>query len=361
MSLKLQKSSLKLGQRAAPSNYKYSYDPVKDGVSQTMLGMWLNCREKSRLATRHGWTPTFNRDGILFGQLSHETIKKYRRGLRKNANKAPVDFGARNLVSWLEYAEEAVKKELVGVSTQTQDTIELFSAILLNMLPRYFKKWFDKDSKLEFLKVEERFSVPIQVRGRQLDGDKIFVPMVGCYDFVAMEGGKLVLGETKNFSRISDYLIDVLPLDLQLGYYLTALNADPEINQEPEKVIYDILRRPSEKIKKGESIVDFAKRIAGNIAAKPDHYFIRYNIELDPTDIKFYRQRVRYLIQEYYTWFVNADANKRDLMFNSGHCENKYGTCEMLSICTNQDFSRHYKRKHASPELASKPVANTLF
>lgn len=332
---------------------KYNYDPVRDGVSQTMIAMWQACREKSRLGTRLGWTPTFNRDGILFGSLSHDTIKHYRRGLREKSSVVKVDFGARNVVQWIDYAVDSVKAEMRGVqASSAEESIELFAAILLHMLPRYFKKWYDKDTSLTYIKVEEKFKVPIKMN------DGVMVPMVGCYDFVAKdEKGRLFLGETKNYSKISDYLMDVLPLDLQLGYYINALANDT--HGVPYGVIYDILRRPGERIKQGENIIDFAKRIAENIVKKPDHYFIRYNIRLEKNDISFYSKRARALVRAYYEWFKSSDGSSRDLMYNSGNCESKYGACEMLSICTNQDYTRHYQRKHVSPELASK--AGDLF
>lgn len=317
-----------------------------------MIGTWLACREKSRLATRHGWTPTFNRDGILFGSMSHEVIKHYRRALREKACNVKIDFGSRNLVEWVNFAVDSVKAEMRGVSSQTGETIELYAGILLQMLPRYFKKWYDKDTGFKYIKVEDKFNVPVKM------SDGVRVPMVGCYDFVAKDPkGRLYLGETKNYSRISDNLIDMLPLDLQLGYYINALMHDE--HGEPYGVLYDILRRPGERIKQGEDITDFAARIAENIAKKPDHYFIRYNIRLEDEDVNFYKKRALVLVRAYYEWFKSSDGTQRDLMYNSGNCESKYGVCEMLSICSNQDFTRHYQRAHASPELANK--AGDLF
>jgi len=54
--------------------------------------------------------------------------------------------------------------------------------------------------------------------------------------------------------------------------------------------------------------------------------------------------RIEFLMQSFYNWWKESHE-ERDLLFNSGHCENKYGLCTYNPICGYGDYSGHYSRK----------------
>ena len=88
-----------------------------------------------------------------------------------------------------------------------------------------------------------------------------------------------------------------------------------------------------------------------DVKTRPEHYFQRIPITLEPKEMQVAMDRVKYLLDRYMDWFTRTDKDVRCLGFNSGACEGKYGTCAFLPCCANQDFSNHYVREYVSPEL----------
>jgi hypothetical protein len=321
----------------------YSYDPRKDGVSQSMLQTYIDCRQKAYLNIIKGWSPKGASYPLIYGDISHGALERALRmvmvGKFKKVNQIlqSVDqFVTEAHAAWLEANPNA--------ETAAKDMAEESKAILRQLLPVYWMKWGKKDLETEWTKVETVFKVPLKMA----DGTE--VPLVGKYDGVYTRNGKSCLFETKNKSRWSDQLIDLLPLDLQLGTYLTALSLIEK--KEPSLVTYNILRRPSERRKKDETLLGFASRIAENARKDDEHFFVRFPIELTTDEKTVHKKRIQLLVQEFYTWWLEAcEFEKGDVRWNSNHCENKYGTCQNLRICSRNDFTGHEVKSAAHPEL----------
>ncbi len=328
--------------RAAKTGY--TYDPRRDGVSQSMLGTWLNCREKARLNILQGWSALGTSKPFTFGTISHGVLERAYAAIRAGKIKK-VDHLLERTKGWMEESLEAWREENPKRTTDADDLAEECAAIIFEMHPRYFFHWFKEDTEVEWMHVEDKFSIPIKMP------DKEMVPMVGRFDGSFMLKKKLWLLETKNKSQWPERLGEILPLDIQLGYYLTALYAIKQM--EPHGVRYNLLRRPGERRGANESLVAYVKRIGGNIAKKPDHYFQRLEIRLEQSEREEHRFRAEKLVTEFYLWWKNEDHAKRDLLWNSGQCESKFGVCNNIAICANNDTSGHYIRAVVSPELAA--------
>ena len=53
------------------------------------------------------------------------------------------------------------------------------------------------------------------------------------------------------------------------------------------------------------------------------------------------------MVSDFYGWWKDDLKTYK----NTGNCENKYGTCECIPICTNEDYSNFEKRKVMFREL----------
>ncbi len=322
----------------------YHYDPRIHGVSQSMIAQWQECREKSRLNLVLGLTPTGVSVPFTYGSLSHGVIERCYVDVQIGAAKK-LDDKYRRMGRWMDESEAEWLEEHPRISTGDSDMKEECIAILLEVLPRYFKRWHEDDSAVKWTHVEDKFSVPIKMR------DGSIVHVVGRYDGVFLKRARQWLMETKNKQRWSDRMMDYLPLDLQLGVYLTAL-ADTS-GEDPHGVCYNLVRRPAERRGKKETLKAFASRIGENIAKDPNHYFQRLEIELSRQEKDEARARTYALVRSFYEWWKTVKLDERDLGWNSGACDGKYGVCSNLQICAHGDRSSHYVRKHASPELVS--------
>lgn len=317
------------------------YDPRKHGVRQSMLSTWLTCREQARLQTIHGWKTAGASVPFIYGTLSHGVLKCVYRGLR-DSRIPDLKCVHDGLSLFMHESELEWLKEIKTPTTAQKDIKEDSCAILMKKLPFYFSRWWDEDSSVKWSMVEDKFMIPIEM------GDGEVVPLIGTFDATYYtKSGDLWLFETKNKARWPDNIGTFLPLDLQVGIYLTALKTI--YKKTPVGVRYNLLRRPGEKRKKEETLAEYSDRIAANVEKDPDHYFQRLEVELTDTERNEHVDRTTYLVEQFYEWWKETmlHPSTRDLMWNSGACENKYGVCSMLDACANSDFSGYRREPHA--------------
>jgi len=319
-----------------PSKPIYRFDPMEQGLSQSQIQTRLECEEKARLSTVLGWTPRGSSKPLMWGSIFHAMLEAGYKGLRAKTGWPRTD-------ALLKAADKEMTNEYPNPITSVKDTIEECFLESSQLIEPYRDRWLSEDDRVKWLMVEDAFKENF-VAG--------IPPMKGKFDAV-FEHPKFGIGllETKTKSMVSHNLTDLLPLDLQLAYYLTALR---KRGLKPTTVWYNIIRRPGLKRGKEENAKDFQVRICADVKTRPDHYFIRYPVTLEKGELDFALNRVAYQLDAYLEWYeslLEAGTKMRCLGFNSGACENKYGTCAFLPICSKGDYSGHYIREHVSPEL----------
>jgi len=317
-----------------------AYNPFIHGVRQSNLQNWLTCREMARLNVLQGWSSIFSGMPLVYGSLSHGVLKQVYRNLRDakaNRKLTKTDLCHDSVIAVLiKESEDEVMKEHPNPPSSLLETKEEACAILAGTLPSYFNKWWEEDNAVKWDMVEDKFAVPLTMR------DGAIIPLTGTFDATFKKRGGTWLFETKNKARWSQKIGSLLPLDLQLGIYLTVMEMKYKVR--PTGVRYNLMRRPGERRGKNESLMDYAARIAGNCAKDPDHYFERIEMELLQSEHDEHVRRTTYLVQEFYDWWKLVDHTARDLMWNSGSCETKYGECHYLDLCANNDTSMYRHR-----------------
>lgn len=308
------------------------YDVDKDGVNASLLGRWINCREMARLHLQ-GWTPKRISAGRIFGIVVH--------GVQENIYGDYQTGELDGLPSTKRVKQEIAKQEKLWRShnpradAQTLEQLELNLLLAEAIMPVYFQFWHRDISRMDWVSLEHKFKVPIgktHLIGK-MDGN-----------FHPVKGKKVIwLFETKTKSRLGDHgesnLVDILPFELQTNLYLGAMAV--LYKQTPAGLLFNIVRRPGFKLKKGESIEAYAKRVAADVKKRPDYYFIRLRMSVDKADLARVQGEHVALVEEFSRWAKGKGAHFR----NSDHCENKYGTCEFLRVCSRNDYSGLYQRK----------------
>lgn len=333
-----------LKRKVKPPTKTYSYNPWVHGVSQSMLQTRMDCDEKARLYILDGLTPIGHSKPLVWGDLWHETASLYFRALRScnNPKAKGVEHFCDRTEEWISAVEFAwVDRQLIKPSTQEKDDVQSYLAEIQMLLPHYIRHWWKQDHAAKWLLVEDKFKVQVS---------KDLPPLVGKFDRVAEEGGEVVLHETKTKGQWSDRLMDWLPLDLQLGTYLTAL---PHVlKRQAARVSYDIIRRPQERRKVDESLKDFIARIELRVKKEPTHYFERFKMELEKVELQRHLDRTVALAMSYMRWYKEASPlTDKMLTYNSGMCESRYGACPFLAVCSHADRSQLRIRSVPSPEL----------
>jgi hypothetical protein len=309
-----------------------------DGVHQSAISTWLECREKARLRYLLNLDTEGISKPIMFGDLSHMTIAKCYKAIAegKITTLSGVDH---EVPRWLQEAKVEQVANRGELMTDEQDTQEEAIGMLEALLPLYFAAWWSKDKdECDWESVERRFSVE-----RIAGGQPLPAPLAGTYDgvFRRRKTKKLWLLETKNKGRWSARMADFLPLDLQVNIYAAAMRSEAALKSnpsadEPAGVRYNLLRRPQERRKQGESLKDYVDRIRARAIKEPEHFFERLDMAMTRQDVDAACRRTEALIREFMAWFDSAsrELGDKDLLLNAAACESKYGICQYLGACS---------------------------
>lgn len=301
------------------------YDPLKHGVSQTALSIWQTCVEKARLRYWDGITPekpkTAFFEGSVYAKLMEHIYGKIKDGSVTDPTGAFTAVRAE--IERIE--KEAISQGKLVQLDLLQETLDIASVLL----PAYFIR-YDKDFDLEWVYVEGEFSFPVEI------DPKTIVQVKGKYDggFNSKKG--FWVFESKFYSRWNENIADYLPLDLQTCTYTGAAY------YAKHKLLgcrYNIVRKPGLRRKQNEGRKDFINRIREDITERPKFYFERHDVEFSKAECEANIRRLTHLVRNFVSWW-KTDHSSRDLGFNSGACENKYGTCEYLPICSSNDHSK---------------------
>jgi hypothetical protein len=269
--------------------------PEEDGVTQSLLGRFLCCRERFRLLVVKGFKPedAFN-VRLEYGNLWHACEEAHAAGL-------PI---ADKLLAYC--------KQLAKQYPLQAEQVEHWYNICKLQFPIYVEWWEKHPDTLQRTPIsqEQVFSVPyvLPYTGR-------IVRLRGKFDAVDLIGkGKsagIYLQENKTKGDIvARQMQRQLTFDLQTMIYLIALKATRSNAKAVKGVRYNVVRRPlsggkhsirqhqpSKSNPDGESKDAFYARLADLIrndsvdpVTKDHHYFMRWKVEISDRDIEKFKQ-----------------------------------------------------------------------
>lgn len=264
------------------------------GITQSMIGDWLVCRERFRIKYILGLQPAdaFNHR-IEYGSMWHaceEELAKCKLG-----TKATGWVRALNL-----YAKSLCQR----YKTQ-QEQVQHWYNVVRVAFPAYVKYWAkhkDVQQRTPLLQ-EQVFCVPYELPS----GRKVYLR--GKWDSVDLigKGKKAVILLQENKSK-GDIIEEQLKRQLSSGFqlqtmtYLVALQRSKEyINEKTGAmlagVLYNVIRRPlsggrhSIRQTQKETPGEFYERLGKLIAEEPEYFFMRWRVEIRDSDIARFRQQ----------------------------------------------------------------------
>jgi hypothetical protein len=318
------------------------YDPKRDGVTFSLLSTFLDCREKARLYL-NGWTPQSSSMALTFGSIVHKIDEWVRDDIRSGTLKeVPSTDHINSLISKV---ESVWHKDNPRHGPRELEHLELSLLLVEGVLPKYFKYWYKDFSELKWELVEGMFKIPISLQDREENKYKTFIRGKIDGSFRLKKGGPWLF-ETKTKSRIDEEILsDILPYDMQANIYLSALKRLGK--ESPSGLLYNIIRRPSLRQRKSESIKSFADRVAEDVSLRPDWYFVRMEMSIDKEEIIRFEHELEDLITDFLMWWSGKSGHYK----NTNHCQNKFGLCPFVGICLRNDKSGYFKRKTVFREL----------
>lgn len=247
----------------------------------------MNCRESFRLGAVEGWTPKNIKVPLEFGSAFHKCMEYVEGGGRvENIDRVCDD-----------YLSARKKDKNAGMTADDLTDLERVMGMVEVTYQAYFDYWNDvptfvsakrkyRDSAFKYKYQEEAFDVVhLLPSGRK-------VRLRGRWDAVLTHPitKRLMLQENKTKERIDEYAITHgLKKDLQTQFYLWSLHLTEGVY--PRHVLYNVIRRPGLRPGVKETVVEFVKRVSDDIDARPDHYFMRWVVDVDIEDIVNFRDR----------------------------------------------------------------------
>jgi hypothetical protein len=317
------------------------YRPDRDGVTFSLLTKWKDCRERAKLHLQ-GWTSARISLSMLYGQIIHAVLERIYGDIQlKRLRVLPTQ---KYVDKHLKVIGKEWRAENPKASTETLQDLELALMLVYVVVPIYFTFWNKDLTTIKWQALEHEFKLPIPdlktfVRGK----------MDGRYRSSLANNKKSYLFETKSKSRLGEMgesnLTDILPFELQVNTYFGAMWADE--GQPPGGLCYNIIRRPNLQRRKAETFQMFQRRIEVDVRARPEYYFIRLRMDVDARDLKRQGLEQHAMIEDFLAWYHGKTGHYK----NSNQCENKYGTCEFIKVCSAGDYHGLYKRPRVFGEL----------
>jgi hypothetical protein len=334
------------------------WDLYRDGLTQSMLNLFLQCPEQFYLSYVQGWTAKRSTFALSFGSCFHDMA-------------AHLSVTTPNVQEVLESRHEKAlrgdaKSNHRPLAGSELDSYLRESSLAAVVLEKYQQFWNKHEKGIVWVARERLINQPGE-------DPVIYYPPTGAPS-VILNGrwdglfrkptkdspGSLKGLETKTMSRIDEEGIgDRVPHDLQVMFY--SLAARERFGEAPTGFVYDIVRRPGLKMGKDENEQQFLERVKADIEARPRWYFIRYPITFHPSDIDRWvkRQFSKYVFRISQWWdsvkaLILSGKTRWESPYhymNPYALENKYGQCSMFQPICNNDFSGHLLRDIINPEL----------
>lgn len=277
----LQSQAAKVKQKRTAPTRPFRTLP-EDGVTYSFLSEWLNCREQGRLSYVEGFSNIGFAPPLEFGSAVHCLLEAY----AKNKFRPIRPF---------QHIAAFEKQRLPEIPAGDRNDFRRLMRTAETVWPFYENYWRAKDGMelrgdVKVIATEMSFRLehtvdhipPHPDDGPGAWGERIVVPIRGRFDAVLEDSNGLWIMEDKTKSVIQPRIQQYLPFDLQTGMYCYA--AEKVFKKPVQGVLYNIIRRPGQKQKQGEADRDYQLRIAKEITADPDHFFLRYHVHLQPGD-----------------------------------------------------------------------------
>lgn len=224
-------------------------------------------------------------------------------------------------------------------SQEEANELEVQRATVRAMLTGYFArfgKWGEETIR------ELSFDIPI--RNPKTGAVSRSFRLQGKIDAITVIDGKMWLVEYKTASQINKGYFDRVSLDEQITLYMYAYRE--RFGVKPEGVIYRVLKKPTIRQTKKESMEQFCNRLEQDYVDRPDFYFFEQKYYRSENDLKQFEKELWAFTQQY-LYEKRNDINCK----NASRCLD-FGQCEYMPICLGEaDLELDYVKKEKHEEL----------
>jgi len=195
--------------------------------------------------------------------------------------------------------------------------------------------WRHEHDDIQFVAVEQAFELPL-VNPKTAAASRRFC-LAGKMDgIVRLPDGRLAVLEVKTageaISPDADYWLR-LRCDGQISQYVLAAQA---LGSNVATVLYDVTRKPTIRLRKGETPQQYGERLLADIGERPDYYFQRREIPRLEDELAEFRAELwqqAQLILETRRRAARLDDSSRAWFRNVSRLT--CGYCQFATLCLN--------------------------
>ena len=292
-----------------------------DHFSVSSIADFMCCRRRCWYGRIRRLQPKLAPDYYYIGRIWHEALEV--------------------LYSWQDYeaAVKQIKRSLKAEAQSPWFTAEQFErmatdrAVLTAMLNGYFEIYGKGDFKTwRVLRSEVIFNLP--------DFMNSGFGFTGRMDsIVRINKGKhkgIWVLENKTAGSLSNYHLEQAKIDPQLLGYVSA--ARHIVGEAPRGVIWNLIRKPSIRQKKNQTLQAFRRELQNDYVERPSFYYYRDYLPVSLKAVEAWESEVTNILLDFelacqqlkdpYIWYKNP-----------GFCFH-YGRCPYLSLCTRGETTR---------------------
>jgi hypothetical protein len=289
-------------------------------VSHTALSSFLACPQRYEYSYQQRLSPRTTPPALTLGKAYQLSIEH-----------ADPLFGAVQLTAEAKVYSNADAERVRAQAQIVQSASEL-----------YLERYGPAQGKREF-------EYLVRLRNPRNGYPSRTYDLLGYADEWIDKGSHAALVENKLVGQITELSIRRLPLDRQLA--LECYGTWRATGMEVREVFYRMMRKPSIRQKKGESIGDYCERISADYQERPDFYCVEEHLIRTADDLL--RTEV-----ELWEWASQLRRAKAGGVWtrNTSQCA-EYGGCAFVPLCLGEPGAEGLFSTRTSVESAPEPTA----
>jgi len=262
------------------------------------------------------------------------------RRLVKKGEKEALEIGLNwgnvmdELYSWeaIEPAVKALKKHYKKMKKKrfmadnTIEDLKVQEAMLTGMMKGYYEVHKEKDfKKWKFIRNE----LPFDIEDFMNTGLNFTGRLDGVIKINTKSDKGIWILEHKTTKDLRYHSIEGVRMSNQaLGYMAAATHL---LGEKPRGIIWNVVRKPSIRQKKNQSLKEYCEELVDDYQARPDFYFLRHYVNIKQSHIDQWAEEMTQAALDLH--FCLENPTLLQLWYkNTNACAN-YGGCDYFPLC----------------------------
>ena len=282
-------------------------------LTQTELATFSRCEQRHNLRYNKWLTPFGEHPALSMGSAFHA-------GIEGGHTRFAYEYLDRLDPVWPQWEEDASKKRRAIVGAMVGAAL------------KFWTEWPDKHE----LQFNVRLTSPRT--GNSSKRHRLSGVWDGVWNGTHPHyPGETVLGEWKTASVVNNDYMQRLEIDFQVSAYLWA--ASRHYGRPVNKVIYRVVKKPTIRQRKNESVFEYVERVFEDYEERPEHYLFSSVVTRTQEQLKDWHEQA---------WAVHRrllEIKRGDVpaIKNTQSCISR-GRCPYFDLCTGEVTEDAFKK-----------------